>query len=218
MFVGWLLAGRKMRWRKMNDDNSNDRDLLIATMLCHYCEAPLAAGSENCRSCRMPTSYPVANPYEAHAVSVPKEINAGTNSASAMVSVLLTGVLLLLLAGIGFQNLGIAILLALLTIPPWIRTVLVMRRRSKAGLETSKVARVSMFVGSVFITWLILFIALVSCFLTFCFACIGALSVAKEDSAAISIAGVAAFSVFVVIVLAFVPLIRHRFRRDSQKK
>ena len=202
----------------MSKADAAEPDLPVATLLCPYCEAPSIGGSEICRSCGIPSVYPAANPYVAPAATAPKKIIAGTNSARTLVSVLLTGGLLVLLAGIGFQNLGISILLALLTIPPWIRTTLVMRRRSKAGLETSKVASVSMFVGSVFVTWLILFVALISCFLTFCFACIGALSVAREDSVAVSMAGFAALAVFIVIILAFTPWIKHRFRRDSQKE
>lgn len=205
----------------MSSDQEFDPGVPVATALCQYCEAPLPVGSEVCRSCRVPstysTTYEISNPYLSP-IPVPEEIQRETRAASSIVSILLTGLLVLLLLGIGIESPGIAILLALLTIPPWIRTALVMRRRSKAGLETSRVASVSMFVGSVFVTWLILFIALISCFLTFCFACIGALTVSREESGVLMIAGFAALSVFFVIVAAFTPWIRHRFRRDSQKK
>lgn len=202
----------------MSDDSKpSNAELPVASLLCQYCEADLPVGSEACLRCGI-ASGNTPNPYGSPTARVINDIAEGTNGAGTLTSILLTGALLVLLVVVGFESPGVAIFLGVFTIPPWIRTALVMRRRSATGLETSTAASVSLFVGSLLVTWLILFSALVCCTLTFCFACIGALTMSRDERVVFPMAGIAALAVFLGIVLVFSPWIRSRFRRDTTRK
>lgn len=196
-----------------NSEQSN-AETPVASLLCQFCEASLPAESEVCLRCGI-ASMETRNPYGSPAA---REIAAGSSGASTLSSILLTGALLVPLLVVGFESPGVAIFLAVITIPSWIRTALVMRRRSTTGLETSTVASMSLFVGSLLVTWLILFVALVCCSLTFFFVCIGGLSQPRDGGMFLITAVLAAIAVFGVLVVIFSKWIRSRFLRDTKRE
>ncbi len=199
----------------MSSDDALESEILVATLLCPLCESELSPGVTSCQRCGSATVNPAINPFQAPAGSVPKDIDAGTASATAIVSIALTVGLIGVLVAVGISSPGVAICLALMTIPPWIRTTLVVWRRSKTGLPTSHLSKASLLFGSVMITWLILFVSLVSCLLTFCIACFGAIVVAETSQVAASTILIVTFvGTFLLILAAFSPWIKGRWNRD----
>jgi hypothetical protein len=104
---------------------------------------------------------------------------------------------------------GIAIFLCILLLPAVVRTAMVVQRREAAGVSVSSGEKVALAVTSMFVSLVILVLALVASVGTFCFVCLSA----GDESAipvALVIAGVATLG---AAALAF-KWIRRRYRRD----
>ena len=203
-----------------------DEDVIVATLLCQVCEADLSPNAAVCFRCGSVSGDPKLNPFaEPSKVPLaPKDIAAGTSSASTLVGVGLTVGLIGILVATFLSSPGLGISLALLTIPPWIRTTLVVFKRSRAGMETGNLQKAMLFVGSAFVTWLVLFVALASCCLTFCFACWAVIIYENPNGGGnfheyyFWILGAVTLATFLLITLAFTPWIRYRWIRDTTKE
>ena len=186
-------------------------------MLCPVCEADLVPEAAVCFRCGNVSKDPQVNPFAAPTIN--RGIDVGTSSAMTTVSILVTVGMVLILVAVGYSAPGLGICLALMTIPPWVRTTLVVVKRKRSGLPTSKLATASMLFGSALVTWAILAVALVSCFLTFCAACwIVLINDPRSSQNYISWVLIGTLvGTFVVILLAFTPWIRSRWKRDTTK-
>lgn len=200
-----------------------DEEAVVATMLCPVCEADLSPIALVCLRCGHAVNDSRLNPWEApkKLPSVPKDIAAMTSSASTMVSVALTVGLIGILAATLLASPGLGICLALLMIPAWIRTTLVVFKRSRSGLETGNLQKTTLFVGSAFVTWLVLFVALISCCLTFCAMCWGVMITNADrmnDQVLLYVLWGSVGVTFILVLLAFSPWIRNRWKRDTIKE
>lgn len=123
-------------------------------------------------------------------------------------------VAVLAIVGVGLTMIapGLGILMAVLVLPPLVRTVLVARSRAAHQLPTSAVDQVALFVGSFGVTLTVGTVVLVSAFGTFCFVCLST-GTEKALPAAMIAAGVAGLA-------ASIPMffwIRHRWLSHTKK-
>ncbi|QEG20224.1 hypothetical protein [Mariniblastus fucicola] len=199
-------------------------DVVVATMLCPVCEADLSPDAAVCFQCGCVSVDPNVNPFALPAerpAKAPKGIENETKFTSSLISMLLTGGLVGVLVAVGLASPGLAILLALMAIPPWIRTTLVVFKRSKTGLATDNFARATLFFGSAMVSWLVLAVSLVSCFLTFCAVCwvtlINGPERMNDSSTQYLLYGTLGVT-FLVILGIFSPWILYRWKRDTTRE
>ena len=202
---------------------SNEKEVVVATMLCPVCEADLSPNVSVCLRCGTVVKDSKLNPFSApvKVSPVPKDIAAGTSSATTLVSIALTVGLIGILMATFVSSPGLGVCLALVTIPPWVRTTLVVFKRSRSGLETGNLQKTTMFVGSALVTWLVLFVALTSCCLTFCALCWGVMLTGADrlnDQTLMYVLWGAVGATFILVVLAFTPWMRYRWTRDVNKE
>ena len=193
-----------------------DSNTPVAMLLCKYCSAEPGSASVVCKRCGVPVNTADTNPYGSPATRIAQ----GTQQATTLASVIMTLGLLVLLVVVGFESPGIAVLFALFTIPPWIRTALVVYKRSRSGLPTGNVEKTALFFTSALLTTLILFAMTISCILTFCITCFAAL--AEPDYFNDGTFGLVLFggiiTAFVMVLLLFSPWIRWRWARDTTRR
>ena len=105
---------------------------------------------------------------------------------------------------------GLGILMAILVVPPLIRTVVIAQHRAAHHRPSSTSEQILLFVGSFGVTLVVSLVVLVSTFGTFCFVC---LTAGTEKAIP-----VAMFSAGVATLATCVPLFfwsRHRWRRHT---
>lgn len=131
---------------------------------------------------------------------------------------LLMAVMGVICVGAFLRQPGVGIALALLSIIPMIRTMMVVSRRSQEGEATSMASKVIMFFSSMAVTWIILTVVGVAAFGAFCLTCLGAYSVTDSEELAIPIAGGAALIVVGGLGIVFWKWIDSRWRRDTRQE
>ena len=114
---------------------------------------------------------------------------------------------------------GLGILLSIIAVPPFIRTLMLVRRRKVKGQEVSPAAKVGLYLGSLGVTLVITYVTLFASILTFCLSCVGifAVSGGSGEQGAFLIATIMSLAVAGLILWAFSSWVRHRWRRDIQR-
>ena len=113
---------------------------------------------------------------------------------------------------------GLGVLLAIVAVVPFIRTLAVLQRRAQAGRPTSTWATIGLFLGSIAVSLTIVVVVIVAAVGTFCFVCIAGASASGGDERAIwvwlGIAGLVTVVVCIGLGVLFSKRIRARWRRD----
>ncbi len=159
-------------------------DVVQSLPACPNCDTPLQPKASYCAKCgmRSPGTGPFQQPGFGSSPPLPDdyqrtEIGQGTVRSFSIASLLIVITVIGVLLGITVQAPGLGILLALLAVPPWIRTALVIRRQRAMGIQPTTSDRVALFMGSMFVTWVVLFSLVAACCVTFFFACLGAFAI-----------------------------------------
>lgn len=104
---------------------------------------------------------------------------------------------------------GLAILLAILSLPALVRTGLAAHRRSQLGKPISPMRKLLWFLGSLTVTTILVVVVLVASLGTFCAVCLSA-----NSPDALPVAFILAGAVAISILIAGSYWIRYRWRRD----
>lgn len=160
-------------------------DVVQSQPACPNCDTPLKPKAMYCIKCGMRNQGAGRSQQPGFGESPPSpdiyhrtdygqaDIGRGTARSFSIASLLIVITVIAVLLGIAVRAPGLAILLAIFAIPPWIRTALVMRRRGAMGVQPTVADRVALFMGSLVVTGVIVFTLVVSCCITFCAVCIG---------------------------------------------
>jgi hypothetical protein len=147
-------------------------------------------------------------------------IHKGTAASFSLGSLLLVITAIGVLLGITVAAPGLGIALALLAVPPAIRTVMVVKQRQSAGQATGGTEKATLFLVSAFVTWVIVVALVASCCLTFCGVCAGGLVLSggsPDEQLLLLLAGSATVVVAILVLWAFSYWIHARWRRDTKK-
>lgn len=197
-----------------------------ARLWCGTCLAPLKPGEQVCSRCGWKVGAVAASPAlrsspdKTLADEGPPAFDRGTSATFSLGTLLLAITVFCVLLGITVAAPGLGIPLALLAVPPAIRTAMVVRRRKDGGLKTSGAEKATLFVMSAFVTWVIVICLISSCCLTFCGVCAGGLLLSggnPDEQVLLMFAGAVTLVVGILVVWAFSFWIRGRWRRDVSK-
>lgn len=112
---------------------------------------------------------------------------------------------------------GLGIGLAILSLPAFVRTAMLVGRRRELGRPTSPVLKITSYVGSLLTVVLVSTVVLIASVGTFCTVCIG-LAKNHSDDGPIVLALVLAGAATVAAIFGVVAFIRWRWRRDVDRK
>lgn len=208
-----------------------DEEVVVATLLCPLCEADLWPGAVVCLRCGSSAHATPTEPAKVHKAPAAREfkevIAARSNQLLTLVSIVLVVGLIGVLVAVANKSVGLAIAFVLLTVPPLVRTSLVVLRRTREGIETGRAATIAMFFGSSMVTLLMVCVTLVSCVLSFCFVCLAVASAAnstggksvKDLNEILLPTSIITIAISVgLVLLMFSPWIIHRWKRDTREK
>jgi hypothetical protein len=129
--------------------------------------------------------------------------------------------LLLTLAALCFALMvrepGLGIGLAILSLPAFLRTAMLVGRRRELGRPTSPVLKITSYVGSLLTVVLVSAVVLIASVGTFCTVCIG-LAKNMSDEGPVVVALLLAGTATVAAIYGVVAFIRWRWRRDVDRK
>lgn len=148
------------------------------------------------------------------AVVVADEPPREEDTVTAIVLMVAVGIVWL---GVFLAAPGVGILLAILAAVPFLRTAAVLSRRSDAGISTSLLAKVVLFLGSLGTTLVVLTVVLVTAVGTFCAVCLaGAVGTGGRGpmTGLIVTSVLIALGVVGVVGFALSKWIRARWKRD----
>ncbi len=193
-------------------------DVLESRQVCPNCDTPFVSKAKYCNKCGMRNQVAEMSQQPGFGTSPDigqridlgqGDIGQGTARSFSIASLLIVITVISVLLGIAARAPGLAILLALLAIPPWVRTALVIRRQRAMGVQPTVSDRIALFMGSVFVTWVIVSTLVVSCCLTFCTVCIGLFMTSGGGS---NQSFVLACAVAIVLTLAVAGFVLYLFR------
>jgi len=146
-------------------------------------------------------------------------IHQGTARSFSIGSLLLVITVIGVLLGIMVQAPGLGITLALFAVPPWIRTALVLKRRQAMGFQPTMSDRVALFMGSMFVTWVIVITLTVACCLTFFVTCLAVFAASQDGRGDESLIWLfiwcSVLAVAITVLFLFSYWIRARWRRHT---
>lgn len=112
---------------------------------------------------------------------------------------------------------GLGIIMAIVLVVPFIRTMAVFRRRLDAGRPTSTAESIGMFIGSTIVAFIVLSVVAAAAFGTFCLTCLGAAAATQGSEISIVIAGGATLIVVGAVGYGFFKWIRSRWHEDLHR-
>ncbi len=180
---------------------------------CPECHAVLPPGKDRCWLCQRSVTPSVGiNPYASPAVG-----EYSYSLSSLLVVVTFTAVI----CGLFVIAPGFAILAVVLATPALVRTMLVVRRRTRQGSRPTTSTKVSLFVMSMGVTYVLLVVVSVVAFGTFFVSCLGGimLSDALNRQPKSSIVLFASFCSLIVtggMIALLAKWVAHRWRRDTE--
>jgi hypothetical protein len=124
---------------------------------------------------------------------------------------LFVGVFILVLVAVTIALPGLGILLAIVALPPFIRTLLVSAKRIQRHQTVSTLDRVLLFAGSFGVTLVVGIVVLISSIGTFCVVCLS-----SGDEKMIPVALLIAFLASAGVCVPLFYWIRYRWRRDTR--
>jgi hypothetical protein len=193
---------------------------------CGTCLAPLKYGDQVCSRCGWSVRALATSPFRKAGMANPfldddkPEIDRGTLASFSLGTLMLSITVFGVLLGITVAAPGLGIPLALLAVPPAIRTVMVVKKRKFAGQATSGPEKTALFLVSALVTWVIVISLVSACCLTFCGVCVGGYTLSGgniDEGMAMLFAGSCTAVVAILILWAFSYWIRVRWWRDTRK-
>lgn len=167
-----------------------------ARVRCWLCDASLEGLEPEVRA---EAGTPVAPAPEPHFLST---------------SIVMTIAVLLVILGTMILVPGIGIVLACVLCVPFVRTALVSKRRAERGYEDAFPTTISMFLGSIGVTFVILTVVGVTAFGTFCLACFGTYATTESIEVAVLVSGVLSLALIIPLCWSCWKWARRRWKRD----
>ena len=185
---------------------------------CPVCATTLYGNTQRCRRCGSVIQKSVGkNPVS----TAPTPQTAYTfNVATLLLFTTLAAVCLALFAAAP----GLGICMAIVALPPLIRTSLLVRRKKRMGISIDPISKVGLFVGSMGVTIVITVVTTVVALLTFCLSCFGTFMFAGKfgsgparEGPLIFFAAGLTLTVVAALVYAFSKWIKGRWERDLKQ-
>ena len=184
--------------------------------LCPMCGAELRQGDARCWLCGhaldRPTSI-VVPPLPAG--TAPPAV--GRTDSFSLETLMLVVTLIAICLGVFVQAPGLGILLCILALPAFVRTLLVVRRRGQLSRGVPLGQRIALFLGSLGFSLVVLILVVVSSVGVFCGVCLGLATVSTPDGTSISVALVAGVGAMIVVFALCVAWMRRRWVRDTEE-
>jgi hypothetical protein len=183
---------------------------------CQCCDADNLRHREKCWLCH---EYLRKAPATTLAKREPS-IASTKDSASfqfSLASILLTTTLLATIFAVVATAPGLGILLAIVSMPPLVRTMIVVQRRQERGLEVNSEEKVGLFIASLTVTIVVSAVALFLSLSTFC----GAFLVTTSNTGIGVPTGLLTLVISAVLIILaiwfFWKWIRRRWQRDVNR-
>ena len=179
----------------------------MATAACPNCGATYEPPASVCWLCHqnLPTDAP-----RGTGTLAPESSFSFTFSIA---SILLATSLFAVFFGVLAMAPGLAILLAVLSVPAFVRTGLVVHRRSQLGKPVSAARKFLWFLGSLTVTTTVVTVVLFASVGTFCAVCLGGASVVNDPNKPVPFALLAAGIATITAIVLSAKWIRRRWRR-----
>ena len=184
-----------------------------AVVICPKCGAE-NIGEQRCWLCMEPMDASVSKPGVKPPIRIPAAVQPGAFSLS---TVMLTITWLCVICGTLTIGPGLAIPLAILSVPVFIRTILIVQKRRELGLDVSPAKRTFLFLGSFATATVMLGVVGVAAVGTFCGVCFGVAVSGANESGAVIMGILGAGIVLILLVWGFTHWIRARWRRDTRR-
>jgi len=189
-------------------------------MKCRHCGAVNTGQRESCWLCGQ--TLAAGDGAAAESVKPPVRINPNRKFAGSFTlgSLFLAITLIAICLGIIAMAPGLGIVLAIISLPAFVRTGLVVQRRAALGKSVTPAQKVWWFLGSLLTSTVVAVVVLVASVGTFCAVCLGLVAVTtpKQDwTGAWIIAIVAAVVATSLAVWGMTKWMRYRWRRDVQQ-
>ena len=183
------------------------------TAACPNCGATYSPPASVCWLCKknLPTDAPASVGSLDRKTLDPGEKFSFTFSIA---SILLATTLIAVFFGVLTMAPGLAILLAILSVPAFVRTGLAVHRRSQIGKPVSPASKALWFLGSLTVTTVVVTLVIVASVGTFCAVCLGGAGVMNDPNKPVPFAFLAAGITTVIALTLSVRWIRRRWRRD----
>jgi hypothetical protein len=134
-----------------------------------------------------------------------------TDQSTAGTTAALLGALVVVCLGVFLLFPGLGILMAIVLVAPLLRTTLIVGQRSAEGRETSLLSRVAMFVGSIFVSGIVIALVAIVGFGTFCITCLGMAATTQNEVMALAVASAATLFALGALAIPIVRWIRSRW-------
>ncbi len=199
---------------------------------CPRCRNPVSAKIGQCWKCGTRLKFvPAAKndiapgPKEAAvpAVLVSRSEPAINSSSFGLAGLLLTITLIAVCLALFAAAPGLGIIMAVLALPAFIRTLMVVEQRKKSGKPVSTNAKVGLYLGSFGVTLVVTIVTVFASALTFCLSCLGGLALMTNSGQRYSEGMIIFIAIGLTILVtglliwAFSKWIRNRWRRDIAK-
>jgi hypothetical protein len=197
----------------------NSREDIVAN--CPRCKAIFKGGPGYCWKCGVWIDIDdkgiASTASDRDDASLPEHAGFSYSISSLLLVTTLIAVCLALAAAAP----GLGILLAVVSIPPFVRTILLVRRRKQQGKNVSAGAKVSLYLGSFGVTLVVTCVTLFMSLSAFFFSCLGAYSLSRgqgmrsgSEEFSMTIATVFSLAIAGLLIWSFSHWIRSRWRRD----
>ncbi len=163
---------------------------------CWVCDASLEGVIPETREARLVSGASAARPHFLGA------------------QIFLTIAVLLVILGTMILVPGLGILLACVLCVPFLRTAIVSKRRVERGHDDAFPTTVSLFLGSLAVTFVILTVVGVTAFGTFCVVCFGTFVATENVGLAVWVSGGCGVLVLVPLCRRFWKWVKRRWKRD----
>ncbi len=183
---------------------------------CVVCGAEVAADAPFCWLCREAIERLEADAAAAAPPPVIVEPRAPLQFGLSTLFLVMT--LFAITLSVANMEPGLGICLAVLSLPPVIRTCLVVYRRKTQGRNVTPTEKIGLYLVSFFVTALILTVLAVAGFATFFVVCLGTYGgTLKGLGLGMVIGGIVALVVIGLLCWPAVLWIRHRWRKDVRQ-
>lgn len=190
---------------------------LVIDVICPRCGAKVDPAWARCWLCESPLVAIAKSPAKQPARHAAAQ-SAADSGLGLAATIVVAAAVSLVWIGVTIAAPGVGALLAIAAVPPVIRTITVVHKRQAAGIETSRVRTGLMFVTSLVVTGVMLSVAGLVAFWTFCLTCVAAALVTQSnEEIAMAFAGISTLLVVGLLSWLFWIFVRMRYRKDVSK-
>jgi len=184
-------------------------ELATQTSTCAQCGAPWREESAACWLCGHDPAEP------AQTVPPPRPPAARQPFSFSLETMFVVTTLVAVLFGVCLIAPGIGFLLCILSLPAFLRTIMVVRRRDQIGRPVHRFERMLLFLGSIVTLYIVMMMALVASVGVFCYVCIATYSAKVSDGSAMILALMAASVTTLVAAFLAFKWFRARWRKHT---